>query len=125
MLLRHLTPSSFKTIRYCGFYRKKHKNHDKMVLMVNPVHHNNRKTILKYRLFCLKSFNRDPYSCPKCKYKFEAPIEAVLEFEEEDEWNGLPISTPPYTICAKCNFDKCVPIDYKSKRGYHHIYKEK
>lgn len=38
--------------------------------------------------------------CPKCKYEFEAPIEAVLEFEEEDEWNGLPISTPPYTISA-------------------------
>ena len=40
------------------------------------------------------------YICPKCKYKFDAPIEAVLEFEQEDEWNGLPISTPPYTICA-------------------------
>ena len=56
------------------------------------------------------------------KYEFEAPIEAVLEFEEEDEWNGLPISTPPYTICAKCRYDKCVPLDYKSKRGYHHKY---
>lgn len=54
------------------------------------------------------------YICPKCKYKFTAPIEAVLQFEQEDEWNGLPISTPPYTICSKCNFDKCVPIDYKS-----------
>ena len=53
------------------------------------------------------------------------PIEAVLEFEEEDEWNGLPIETPPYAICAKCEYDKCVPIDYKSKSGYHHIYKEK
>ena len=62
------------------------------------------------------------YFCPKCKFKFEAPIEAVLEFEQEDEWNGLPISTPPYTICSKCNFDKCVPIDYKSSRGYHHKY---
>lgn len=60
----------------------------------------------------------------KCKYKLDAPIEAVLEFEQEDEWNGLPISTPPYTICAKCNFDKCVPIDYASKRGFHHIYKD-
>lgn len=26
------------------------------------------------------------YICSKCKYKFEAPIEAVLKFEEEDEW---------------------------------------
>ena len=36
------------------------------------------------------------------KNKFDAPIEAVLEFEQEDQWNGLPISTPPYTICSKC-----------------------
>lgn len=65
------------------------------------------------------------YICPKCKYKFEAPIEAVLQFEQEDEWNGLPASTPPYTICSKCNFDKCVPIDYKSTRGFHHKNSEK
>lgn len=64
------------------------------------------------------------YICPKCKYKFEAPIEAVLEFEQEDEWNGLPISIPPYIICEKCKYDKCVPLGYHSKRGYHHIYKE-
>lgn len=25
------------------------------------------------------------YICPKCKYKFVAPIETVLEFEQEDE----------------------------------------
>ncbi len=47
------------------------------------------------------------YICPKCKFKFDAPIEAVLQFEQEDEWNSLPISIPPYTICSKCNFDKC------------------
>ena len=57
------------------------------------------------------------YICPKCKYKFEAPIEAVLEFVSDD--------TLPYVKCAKCNFDKCAPLDYTSKRGYHHIYKEK
>ena len=61
----------------------------------------------------------------KSKYKIELPIEAVLKFEEDDEWSVLPIETPPHTICAKCEYDKCVPIDYKSKRGYHHIYKEK
>ena len=65
------------------------------------------------------------YICPKCNYKFEAPIEAVLQFEQEDEWNGLPISTPPYIICSKCKFDKCVPIDYKSSRGFHHKYNDK
>lgn len=46
----------------------------------------------------------------------------VEEFEEEDMLNGLPISTPPYIICPKCKHDKCVPLDYKSKRGYHHKY---
>lgn len=66
MLLRHLIPQNYRTIRYCGFYRKKHKNHDKMVMMVNQVHHTVRKQILKHRLSILKSFNRDPYSCPKC-----------------------------------------------------------
>jgi len=64
------------------------------------------------------------YICPKCKVLFEAPIEMVEEFEEEDMLNGLPISTPPYTICPKCSHDKCVPIDYKSKRGFHHKYKD-
>jgi len=63
------------------------------------------------------------YICPKCKTKFEAPIEAVLEWEQEDGWNNLPISTPPYAVCD-CKFDKCVPLDYKSKRGFHHFYKE-
>lgn len=63
------------------------------------------------------------YICPKCKVKFEAPIEMVHEFEEEDMLNGLPASIPPYTICPKCKHNKCVPIDYKSKRGYHHKYK--
>ena len=63
------------------------------------------------------------YICTKCKCKFESPIEAVLEFEQEDEWNGLPISTPPYTTCD-CGYNKCIPLDYKSKRGFHHVYKE-
>lgn len=27
-------------------------------------------------------------------------------------------------ICPKCQHDKCVPLDYKSKRGYNHKYKK-
>ena len=46
----------------------------------------------------------------------------VEEFEQEDMFNNLPVSTPPYIICPKCKYNKCVPLDYKSKRGYHHIY---
>ena len=71
-----------------------------------------------------KEFENILQTAYKCKHRFEAPLEAVLEFEQEDEWNGLPISTPPYTTCSKCHFEKCVPLDYHSKRGYHHIYKE-
>ena len=64
------------------------------------------------------------YICPKCKVKFEAPIEMVHEFESEDEMMGLPISTPPYTHCQSCSYKKAVPLDYTSKRGYHHVYKD-
>ena len=46
------------------------------------------------------------YICPKCKYKFHAPIEAVLQFEQENELNGFLSLPPPYTICSKCNFNK-------------------
>ena len=61
----------------------------------------------------------------KSLFKFESPIETILIFEQEDKWNILPISTSPYVVCFKFRFDKCVPIDYKFKRGFHHIYKEK
>ena len=62
------------------------------------------------------------YICPKCNNKIDAPIEAVLEFEQDDELNNLPISTPPYVTCS-CGYDKAVPIDYHSRRGFHHVYK--
>ena len=81
--------------------------------------------MFKFKFFPLKRIRKTiNNSCSKCKYKFEAPIEAVHEFEEDDIFNGLPESTPPYIICAKCNYQKCVPIDYISTRGYHHIYKD-
>ena len=66
ILLRHLIPYNFRTIRYYGFYRKKHENHDKMVKMINEAKKIIRKQFLKHRLCLLKFFNRDPYSCPKC-----------------------------------------------------------
>ena len=65
------------------------------------------------------------YICPKCKYKIEVPIEAAKEWEEEDMWNGLDKSIPPYGECTNCNYKKTVPIDYVGTRGYHYIYKEK
>jgi len=75
ILLRHLIPYNFKIIRYYGFYRKKHKNHDKMVKMIDEAKKAIKKQFLKHRLCLLKFFNRDPYECPKCgtimKYAFE------------------------------------------------------
>ena len=66
MLLRHLVPSNFKIIRYCGFYRKKHENHDKMIMLIDKSKHQIRRTFMKHRLSILKAFNIDPFSCPKC-----------------------------------------------------------
>jgi len=64
------------------------------------------------------------YICPICKSKFEVPIEMIHEFELDDQFNGLPVSTPPFSHCPSCSFTKSVPFDYHSKRGFHHIYKE-
>ena len=77
MLLRHLIPYNYRTIRYCGFYRKKHKNHDKMVMMVNQVHHTVMKQMQSLRMSVLKYFNRDPYSCPKCNTVMKYACEII------------------------------------------------
>lgn len=66
ILLRHLIPYNFRTIRYFGFYRKKNKNHDKMIKMIDPAKKIIRKQLMSFRMNILKFFNRDPYSCPKC-----------------------------------------------------------
>lgn len=66
ILLRHLIPYNFKIIRYYGFYRKKHQNHDKMVKMIDEAKINIRKQFLKHRMCLLRFFNTDPYCCPKC-----------------------------------------------------------
>lgn len=62
ILLRHLIPHNFKIIRYYGFYRKRHLFYDKLVLLTRQI----RKSLLKHELSVLKSFNRNPYNCPKC-----------------------------------------------------------
>lgn len=76
-LLRHLIPFNFKTIRYYGFYRKKHENHDKMILMIDERKHEMRRQFLNYRLSILKFFNRDPYRCPKCNVEMIYACEII------------------------------------------------
>lgn len=66
ILLRHLLPHNFKSIRYYGFYRKKHVFHDKMIMMIPNEKKNFRKQLLKYKLCLLNFFHVDPYCCPSC-----------------------------------------------------------
>lgn len=66
ILLRHLIPENFKTIRYYGFYKKKHKLHDSMNKMISDEKKKIRKQLLKHKMCLLKYFNYNPYDCPKC-----------------------------------------------------------
>lgn len=43
ILLRHLIPYNFKIIRYYGFYRKKHQNHDKIIKVIDEAKINIKK----------------------------------------------------------------------------------
>ncbi len=75
MLVRHLVPENFKTIRRNGFYCHKDENHDKMVKLIPEESHKLRKQFMTYVMSILKSFNRHPLACPKCgtimTYAFE------------------------------------------------------
>ena len=66
LLIRHLVPYEFKTIRYYDFYRKKPSCFDKINKLINKEKYTIRKTLLKHRLSIMNAFNRDPYTCPKC-----------------------------------------------------------
>ena len=71
LVLRHLIPEQFKIIRYYGFYRKKPEFYDKIKLLVDKEKRAIRRQFLKYEVSVLKSFNRDPYECPKCGSKLD------------------------------------------------------
>jgi len=70
-ILRHLIPFEYKIIRYYGFYRKKHKLHNKIVMLIDKAKYNLRKSLLKYELSILKDFKRNPYNCPKCDIRMK------------------------------------------------------
>ena len=84
MLLRHLIKSNYKIIRYYGFYRKKHKLHDTITLLIDKTLKIERRNNLKYEKCIEISFKRNSYNCPKCKYKFEAPIKENHKFEGDE-----------------------------------------
>lgn len=66
LLIRHLVPYEFKTIRYYGFYRKKTSCFDNINKLINKEKHTIRKTLLKHRFSIMNAFYRDPYTCPRC-----------------------------------------------------------
>ena len=59
------------------FIEKKHQNHDKMVMMINPCHHTVRKQMLGHRLSVLRYFYRDAYNCPKCNTVMKYACEII------------------------------------------------
>lgn len=50
-----------------GFYRKKPSCFDKINKHINKEKYSVRRMLLKHRLSIMKSFNRDPYTCPRCE----------------------------------------------------------
>lgn len=75
LIIKHLVPEQFKIIRYYGFYRKKHKLHNKLKLLIEKEKRDIRKQLLKYKTSILKNFNRNPYNCPKCDVKLNYIVE--------------------------------------------------
>ena len=66
ILLRHLLPCNFKSIRYYGFYRKKHKLHNSMNKIISDEKKTVRKQFLTYVMCIFKFFKYNPYNCPNC-----------------------------------------------------------
>lgn len=65
-LIIHIPEENFKTVRYYGIYSKKHKFHDKMVMLIKHQTHKLRNTLTSWRMMILKDFGIDPITCPKC-----------------------------------------------------------
>ena len=65
-LIIHIPDENFKTVRYYGIYSKKHKFHDKMIMLIKHQTHKLRNSLNSWRMMILKDFDIDPISCPKC-----------------------------------------------------------
>ena len=65
-LIIHIPEQNFKTVRYYGIYSKKHKFHDKMVMLIQSPIKKIRDSLISWRLLILKDFGIDPLDCPNC-----------------------------------------------------------
>lgn len=66
LLIKHIAPKGFKVVRYYGFYNKKHKFHDKIVMLLSKEQIKFRKYLLKWNNLIAVSFNRIALECPNC-----------------------------------------------------------
>lgn len=65
-LIIHIPDENFKTVRYYGIYSKKHKFHDKMIMLIKSQTHKLRNQLNSWRMSIIKDFDIDPLICPKC-----------------------------------------------------------
>ena len=65
-LIIHIPEENFKTVRNYGIYSKKHKFHDKMIMLMKSHTKELRKKLSTWRMMILKDFDTDPLTCPKC-----------------------------------------------------------
>lgn len=65
-LIIHIPDENLKTVRYYGIYSKKHKFHDKMIMLVKSQIHKLRNSLNSWRMMIIKDFDIDPLTCPKC-----------------------------------------------------------
>lgn len=65
-LIIHIPDENFKTVRYYGIYSKKHKFHDKMIMLIKFQTHKLRNQLNSWRMMIIKDFDIDPLTCQKC-----------------------------------------------------------
>lgn len=68
-LIIHIPDTEFRMIRYYGIYSKKHKFHDKMVMMFNKQQLKIQKMFNRWQLSIISDFNRNPLICQHCNCK--------------------------------------------------------
>lgn len=66
-IIIHIPEYQFKTIRYYGFYSKKSKFHDKMIMLVHPMKIEFARKLNKWFLLSMKTFKESSLICSKCK----------------------------------------------------------
>lgn len=73
-IIVHIPEHQFKTIRYYGFYNKKHKFYDKIKLLLDKAKTPFYRQLNTYRMLMIKAFNVDPLICSKCGTEMEFSI---------------------------------------------------